>query len=221
MIDRDELSRHRPATAGPSQGTTERATRAFREFLNRQAQTAIPIPAGPRRALSRTRSFAMAGIAALLLAAGGVAYAAFGAGDGVFYTGPATEIAETGGLSFIPADSNIGPCLEVRSDQGMAGGCGGDFDELLTISVGSIGKAAFATGYGPPGTARIEMTFPNGEVVAVTSFATLEEYDVMFFMTTLPPTSDNEPLLPVQTVALDPEGNTLATVSRVVGPDTP
>ncbi len=48
------------------------------------------------------------------------------------------------------------------------------------------------------------MTFPNGEVMAVTSLATPEEYDVRFFMATLPPTSDNEPLRPVQTVAMDP-----------------
>ena len=161
----------------------------------------------------------IAGIAVALRLAGSVAYATFGIGDGVFRSQSATQIAQSGDLSFVLQDSNIGPCLEVRTAQGMAGGCGADFDEPLSVSVGGIRETTFATGWGPPGTTRIEMIFATGEIVEVTTFEMLEGYDVMFFIAPLPLSLGSEPSLPLETVAFDARGNALATVSRDEGSD--
>lgn len=212
MIETDVLSRHRPATSGPNLEATERATRAFEGFLDGRARAATLGGSTPTRAPWRKRSLAIAGMAAVLLMVGSVAYATFG--DGVFYVKPATQITQTGDLSLVLQDSNMGPCLEVRTAQGMSGGCGGDFDEPLSISTGGIGDATFATGWGPPGTAKIEMTFPGGEIVKVTTFEMLQGYDVLFFIAPLPPTLGRESSLPLQTVAFDAGGNTLATINH-------
>lgn len=222
MIDTDELSRYRPATEGPNHEATARASRTFEDFLTEQAQT--PAVARPRRARSKRGSFVMGGVAAVVLAAGSVAYATFGAGDGIFYTEPATQIAQSGDLSLVLQDSNIGPCLEARNSEGMAGGCGADMNMPLSVSTGSIGGVdgvTFAIGWGPPGAVRIEMTFPNGELVVVTSFEKLEGYDVMFFIATLPSTLGIEPPVPERTVAFDSAGNPLATTESFAGLNSP
>jgi hypothetical protein len=157
-------------------------------------------------------------MAVALLLAGSVAYATFGIGDGVFYIEPATQITETADLSFVLQDSNIGPCLQVRTVQGMAGGCGYDIlAEPLSVSVGGIRETTFATGWGPPGTTRIEMIFATGEIVEVTTFEMLDGYNVMFFIARLPLSLGSEPSLPLQTVAFDARGNALVTVSRDEG----
>ena len=101
----------------------------------------------------------------------------------------------------------------------MAGGCGADFDEPLSVSVGGIRETTFATGWGPPGTTRIEMIFATGEIVEVTTFEMLEGYDVMFFIAPLPLSLGSEPSLPLETGAFDARGNALATVSRDEGSD--
>ncbi len=221
MTEPDIVSRYRPATSGPGPQVTAGATRAFGDFLDSQTPRVTPSGLTQTRAPWTRRSLSIAGIAVALLLAGSVAYATFGIGDGVFYIEPATQISQSGDLSFVLQDSNIGPCLEVRTVQGMAGGCGYDiFAEPLSVSVGGIRETTFATGWAPPGTARIEMTFPGGEIVKVATFETLEGYDVVFFVVSPVPSPGGEPALPLQTVAYDAEGNTLATIIYTDGSDT-
>lgn len=105
MIETDVLSQHRPATSGPNLEATERATRAFEGFLDGRARAATLGGSTPTRAPWRKRSLAIAGMAAVLLMVGSVAYATFG--DGVFYVKLATQITQTGDLSIVLQDSNM------------------------------------------------------------------------------------------------------------------
>lgn len=57
------------------------------------------------------------------------------------------------------------------------------------------------------------MTFPGGEIVKVVAFQVMEGYDVAFFVAPLPPSLGREPSLPLQVVAYDAQGNTLANVT--------
>jgi len=211
MNEMDVLSRHRPATLGPSPDLTEAATRTFGEFLDSQNPATAISSSTPTRARWRRRPLVIAGMAVILLAVGGVAVAVIG--DSVVYVEPATQIIQTGDLTLVLQESNIGPCLEVRIEGGIAGGCGADFDEPLSVGVGSIGETTFASGWAPPGTAGIEMVFPGGEIVKVAAFESLEGYDVVFFVVLLPASLGFEVGLPLDAVALDDQGNTLATVS--------
>lgn len=136
-----------------------------------------------------------------------------GVGDGGVYAGLGTQITQVGELSLVIQGSNIGFCLEVRTEGGMAGGCGTDFDEPLSVGVGGIMEATFAHGWAPLGTAEIEMTFASGEIVYVTAFEAVEGYDVAFFLAPLPSSLGREPSLPLQAVAYDAQRNTLATTS--------
>ncbi len=153
----------------------------------------------------------------ILLAAGGIASVIIG--DGVVYVEPANQITQANGLTLVVQESNIGPCLEVRTGEGMSGGCGADFNEPISISTGGIGDATFASAWAPPGPAEIEMTFPGGEIVKVVAFQVMEGYDVAFFVAPLPPSPGREPSLPLQVVAYDAQGNTLATVSTTEDAD--
>lgn len=113
----------------------------------------------------------------MLLAAGGIAIVING--DGVGYVGPGTRIAETGGLTLVVQESSIGICLEVRTAAGeMAGGCGEDFGEPIGVNVGFVAGKSFASGWAPPGTAEIEMTFREGETMIVTTFEAVAEHDI-------------------------------------------
>lgn len=214
----DTLVQHQPPTTGPASDASERATRSFAEFLARQSPATTHTGPTPTRRRWYRRPLAIAGLAAMLLAGGGVAIAVIG--DGVFYVEEATEITEIDGLTLVVQESNIGPCLQVHFDGGMAGGCGADLDEPLSVSTGGIRTTTFASGWAPPGTAKVEMTFSGGEVVKVTNFETAEEYDIVFFVVPLPPSLGDEPPLPLQVVAYNDQGDSLATVSYADGSDS-
>jgi hypothetical protein len=202
------LAKYRPLTSGPSPEFSHHAERDFTEFLKQQETTTSRQPEKKKR--RRSRPLVLAVLAVALLAAGGVAVAVIG--DGLRYVGPATPITETDDLSLVVQESNIGPCLEVRKADGtMAGGCGADLSEPLSISVGSVGQSAFADGWAPPTTAKLEMIFANGEAITVTTFQTVDEYDVLFFVIPLNGSSA-ETSLPIQAVAYDDQGNTLASI---------
>lgn len=204
------LAKYQPWTSGPNPEFTEHAKRNFSEFLKQQDTTTSLRPV-KIRARRRSRLLVVALLAVALLAAGGVAIGIIG--DGVGYVGPVIPITETDGLSLVVQESNIGPCLEVRkADDTMAGGCGADLSEPLHIGVGSLDQTAFADGWAPPNTVRVEMTFANGEAVTVTAFQSIDEYDVLFFVIPLP-ASSTEPSLPVQAAAYDDQGTTLASVA--------
>lgn len=205
----DILAKHRPLTSGPSPEFTHQAERDFTEFLKQQ-ETATSDQPG-KRARWRSRPLVVAVLAVALLAAGGVAIGVIG--DGLRHLGPATPITETNDLSLVVQESNIGPCLEVRKADGtMAGGCGADLSQPLSISVGSIGQTAFADGWAPRDTTRLEVTFVNGETITVTTFQTVDEYDVLFFLIPLN-ASSAEPVVPIHAAAYDDQGNTLASIS--------
>jgi hypothetical protein len=134
--------------------------------------------------------------------------------DGVVYVKPATEITRTDGLTLVVQDSNIGPCLEVRTEQGgMAGGCGADFEEPLSVDVGLVDGKSFVSGWAPAGTVELSMTFPDGEILSVTALQVVEGYEVMFFLASPAPSIGNEPYFPIEAIAYDSDGNTLATVT--------
>jgi len=213
----DTLTRHRPLTTGPAPEVTERASRSFAEFLDNQSAGTTNDGSTHTRKRWYRRPLAIAGWTAILVAAGGVAIAV--TGDGVVYVEPPTQITETGDLSLVIQESNIGPCLEVRTDGGMAGGCGVDLDEPLSVGTGGIGATTFASGWAPPGTAKVEMAFPGGEIVNVATFETVEGYDKMFFVVPLSPSLGDEPPLPLQVLAYDHQGNTLAMVNYPERPD--
>ena len=205
------LANYEPLTLGPNADLTERAKRSFTEFLEVQDTTAISSPKTMRARWHR-RPLVVAAMAVALLAAGGIAIGVIG--DGVVYVEPATPITETAGLTLVVQESNIGPCLEVRTaDGGMAGGCGADLAEPLSISVGSIDETTFASGWAPPGSAKIEMSFDDGEAVTVTTFELVEGYKVLFFVVSPVPSQGAEPSLPTKAAAYDHQGNTLAKVA--------
>jgi hypothetical protein len=212
----DVLSRHCPATSGPDLGVTEHATHSFSEFLDSQGTAPTTRAAKLIRRRWHQRPLAIAGLAVMILAAGGVAIAVLGEPDGVVYVKPATQIMGTDGLTLVVQDSNIGPCLEVRTEQGgMAGGCGTDFDDPLSVGVGLIDGKSFLSGWAPTGTVEVSMTFPDGETLSVTALQEVEGYEVMFFLASPAPSLGNEPYLPIEAIAYDGDGNTLATVTYV------
>lgn len=208
----DVLSRHRPTTSGPGPDLTESATRTFSEFLESQTPPATIRESRPTRRLLVRRPLAIAALAVTVLAAGGVAIAVIG--DGVVYVEPVTQIAETDGLILVVQDSNIGPCLEVRTEDGsMAGGCSTDFDAPLSVGFGLISGRTFVSGWAPHRTVEVVITFPTGETLSVTALQVVEGYDVVFFVASPVPSPENGPVSPYEAAAYDAEGNTLATVS--------
>ena len=134
--------------------------------------------------------------------------------DGVTYIEPATEITVVDDLTFVVQESNIGPCLEVRVEGGGAGGCGANLDDPLNVGFGGIRGKAWTSGWAPVGTSEIVITLAGSEIVSVTSFQTVEGYDVLFFFALLPPAlGDDAGLPPIQATAFDASGSPLASVS--------
>jgi hypothetical protein len=211
------LAQYQPPTEGPSPEITESATKSFAEFLQNQGTTTSG-RVKPTHTRWRRRPLVVAALAGALLAAGGVAIAVIG--DGVVYVEPATPITETAGLTLVVQESNIGPCLEVRTEDGMAGGCGIDFAEPLSVGVGSIGQTTFASGWAPPGTTEVELTFENGEALTVTTFEVVEGHDVLFFVVSPVPSPGTEPSLPTRAVAYGDQGHAVATIDYGEANDT-
>jgi len=212
------LAHYQPTTEGPSPEITERAAKSFAEFLQTQGTTTSS-RVQPTRTRWRRRPLVVAALAGALLAAAGVAIAVIG--DGVVYIDSATPITEIAGLTLVVQESNIGPCLEVRTeDASMAGGCGIDFAEPLSVGVGSIGQTTFASGWAPPGTTEVELTFENGDALTVTSFEVVEGHDVLFFVVSPLPSPGTEPSLPTRAVAYGDQGHTLATIGYGEANDT-
>lgn len=172
--------------------------------------------AATRRKASRTRwrrrPLVIAGVVTLLLAIAGVAIAIIG--DGVVYVGPATDITATGDLTLVVQDSNLGPCLQVHSKGTMSGGCGADLSRPLSVGVGSLDGTSFASGWAPPGTVEVVMTFSGGETLSVTALQLVEGYEVLFFLAAPAPSPGSEPSLPIEVTAYDAAGNELATVTH-------
>lgn len=211
----DLLRQYRPVALGPSPNVTTRARKDFTEFLESQRS---PGEAFERRPPSRRwqRRIAVAGIAALLLVLGGVAIGQFV--DGVFYSQSEIEVIRAGELSLVIQESNIGPCLEVRTTNGsMSGGCGADFTVPLSVEVGLIEGSMYTSGWAPPGTTLVIITFPNAEEVRVSDFAVVEEYEVVFFMASpVPQLGDHGPMF-IKATAHDAEGNVIATLTQADG----
>ena len=214
----DVLRSYRPTTSGPHPDVTEQASRALSGFLDSQAVAHVASHAKPSSTRWRRRPTAIVGLAAILLAAGGVAVAVIG--DGVIYSEPETQIAATGDLNLVVQESNIGPCLEVRSDSGgMAGGCGADFSEPLSVGVGLVDGTSYVSGWAPAGTVEIVMVFPGGEMLSVTALPMVEGYDVVFFLASPVPSPGNEPSLPLEATAYDSAGKELGKVTYDQGSD--
>ena len=134
--------------------------------------------------------------------------------DGVTYIEPATQITVVDGLTFVVQESNIGPCLEVRVEGGMAGGCGADFGQPLDVGFGGIRGKTWTSGWAPVGTSEVVITLAGGEIVSVAAFQTVEGYDVLFFFALLPPALDNDlGRPPIEATAFDANGSPLASVS--------
>ncbi|MCH7586163.1 MAG: hypothetical protein IH941_13570 [Acidobacteria bacterium] len=134
--------------------------------------------------------------------------------DGVTYIEPTTQITVIDDLTLVVQESNIGPCLEVRTEAGgMAGGCGADFGQPLNVGFGGIREKRFTIGWAPVGTIEVVITLADGEIVSVTTLHSVEGYDVLFFLALLP-SSGNEPgSPPIEATAFDAGESPLASVS--------
>lgn len=207
-MDEIEILRgHRPPTSGPPPEVTERAREDFGRFLANQH----PVQAITKRGrMRRRRRWAIPALALLLVGTGGVALGALGFLDGVIYERPAKEIITTDDLTLVVQESNLGPCLEVRTEEGgMSGGCGADLEEPLSVAVGVVDGKSFVSGWAPPGTVQVRMTFPDGDTVSVTNLHRVEGYPVVFFLASPVPSTGGEPMLPVEVSAFDQEGRVL------------
>ena len=133
--------------------------------------------------------------------------------DGVTYIEPATQITVINGLTLVVQESNIGPCLQVRVEGGMAGGCGDNFDDPLNVGFGFVGGKSFTSGWAPVGTFEVVITLADGEIVSVTTLHSVEEYDVWFFLALMPSPGNDFGRPPIEATAFDANGSPLASVS--------
>ena len=125
------------------------------------------------------------------------------AGDGL-------EVVERSGLTLTLRGALDNPCIEVKSEKGMAGGCGADFTQPLNITVGATGGISFVDGWAAAGTAKVVVTLADGTEIEVTDLVAVEGFDVLFFLELMPPTVNGESELPIMAVALDRSGEVVA-----------
>ena len=100
-------------------------------------------------------------------------------------------------------------CVEVRSANEGAGGCGADLTKPLNIVIGRLEGVSFVNGWAPESAARVVVTLVDGTEVEVTDLVAVEGIDARFFLELLPPTADTEPELPITAVAFDETGGVL------------
>jgi hypothetical protein len=104
--------------------------------------------------------------------------------------------------------------LEVRVEGGGAGSCGNHFDDLLNVGFGGIREKTWSSGWAPTDTVEVVITLAGGEIVSVTTFQSVDGYDVLFFFELLRPSLGDEPgMPPIQATAFDASGIPLASVS--------
>jgi len=120
------------------------------------------------------------------------------------------EVLERGSLTLTLRGDSSNPCLEVRFESGMAGGCGGDLDAPLRLGVGSLGDASFVDGWAPEDAVRVVVTLADGTEIEAAELVAVDGYRVRFFLELLPATGGTEPELPITAAALDQTGNVLA-----------
>lgn len=72
--------------------------------------------------------------------------------------GPGLEVVERSGLTLTLGGALDNPCVEVRSANGMAGGCGADFAEPLQLGAGGVEGEFVIDGWAPGSTAKVVLT---------------------------------------------------------------
>lgn len=121
-------------------------------------------------------------------------------------TAAVRELISRGGLTLAirgPVDRR---CLEVRSGEGMAGGCGVDLDQELHLGTGSLDGVAFVDGWAPANAASVVITLADGTEFEATELVSVADFDVQFYLEVLPPTDGGEPELPIEATAVDSDG---------------
>ncbi len=124
--------------------------------------------------------------------------------------GTGLEVVQRGGLTLTLSGPLDNPCIEVKSEKGMAGGCGADFAEPFNIGVGGIDGVLFIDGWAPGSATTVVVTLADEMEIEVTDLVAVEGFDVLFFLELLPPTDNGEPALPITAVSLDRSGQVIA-----------
>jgi len=165
-------------------------------FLSRDAPTNLSLPSGDSDApVSSTRVDD---------------HATSTSGAGGIENQSVIEVTKRGGLTLTLRGDPSNPCLEVLSEDGMAGGCDADLDAPLRLGVGSIGDASFVDGWAPEDAVRVVVTLADDTEIEAAELVAVDGYRVRFFFELLPATGGTEPELPITAAAFDQTGNVLA-----------
>ncbi len=131
---------------------------------------------------------------------------------------PGLIIVERSGLSLVMSGPLDGPCLEVKAEGGMSGGCGLDLSEVLNAAAGSIDGVSFVYGWVRPDAAKVRLTLADGSTLEVADSVSAENFDLLFFLKPVSSNVSGEPDLPISVVALGGDGEEIARyVVEVLG----
>jgi hypothetical protein len=118
----------------------------------------------------------------------------------------ALEIVVRSGLALTIRGPLDAPCIEVRSEAGMAGGCGVDLTKSLGVSAGGIGGQGFVSGWVSGDAAEVVVRLADGSSFEIIDLVAVEGFGVLFFLELVSPDEDGEIGLPIAAVALDRSG---------------
>ncbi len=113
------------------------------------------------------------------------------------------EIMTRSGMKLYIGSRSDGGCLEITDDARAIGVCGADTTIPLSFSTGALYGRGFIAGWTPINTTRVVFTLADGTVIETTDLGTTEEYDVRFFLETIPIDERYEADVPITAVALD------------------
>ncbi|MFQ5522593.1 MAG: hypothetical protein ACE5F5_03330 [Acidimicrobiia bacterium] len=120
------------------------------------------------------------------------------------------EIAERNGMVLTISGPLDAPCVEVRSELEMAGGCGGDLTDPLSLGLGGIAGQSFVYGWVTKDATTVVITLADGSQIEVAELIPVEGVDVRFFLEVIGPMRGTETELPVTAVALNRNGKEMA-----------
>ncbi|GBE23858.1 hypothetical protein BMS3Bbin02_00123 [bacterium BMS3Bbin02] len=113
------------------------------------------------------------------------------------------EIMTRNGMRLFIGSRSEGGCLEITDGARAIGVCGADTTIPLSFSTGALYGKGFIAGWTPINTTRVVFTLADGTVIETTDLGTTEEYDVRFFLETVPINERYKADVPITAVALD------------------
>ena len=124
-------------------------------------------------------------------------------------SGPSVALVERDGLVLTLSGPSDRQCLDVTSETGMAGGCGLDLSQPLSLAAGGLAGTNFISGWATDSAVRVVVTLAGGAEIEVTDLVAVEGINRRFFMELVPPTAagdvnaSGELNLPITAVAFD------------------